>query len=524
MLRDLRIWECPELKSFIYESSEENSNTTVPSLFNKNFICFPKLENLDLNECHVKKIWDDEFLASSTSFCCLKKLDVYACKFLKCVVSSSTAASFNQLESLEVRGCEAMELIVRRDERMDKMSFPKLSLLTLWNLPRLSKFSSGIFSEFPMLWELDIQNCPELKTFISESFEEKANTTMPSLFNENFICFPKLEKLRLVGCLVKKIWDDEFLASSTSFCCLKKLDVDDCKFLKCVVSSSMAASFKQLEDLKVTKCEAMELIVRKDERMDKMSFPKLSLLSLGNLPRLSKFSSGIFSEFPMLCDLYIRNCPELKTFISESFEEKANTTMPSLFSENVALPSLKTVWVEGVDGLKMIWQYGRLSNNAESFCQLEDVKVEKCKNLMGIFSSGMHTRLGNLKWLKISECEMVEEIFEMETSNCGIEEVAGKQEGLETVVSPDDEFVFPQLREMELQSLPNLVSFYAGRHTLSFPLLEELEVIECLKVKAFSGSELLSYQGRHESLFSTIFSTKVRLSFFNHIDSSRLRS
>ncbi|XP_060670028.1 uncharacterized protein LOC132800433 [Ziziphus jujuba] len=602
-------------------------DSIMPPLFNGKFLCFLKLENMELRGCHVKKIWDDQFLPSSTSFCCLKTLVVANCKFLKCVVSSSMVANFKQLSHLEVKGCEAMEIIVSRDERTEKMSFPELINLSLVDLPRLSKFSSGIFSEFPMLCDLGIGNCPELKTFISESSEEKSNTTMPSLFNQNFlcflklknlklqecnfkriwdddqlvtsstfcclsslkvvncpflkyafssamascfeqlqsieardcgtmeeimsklnecmdnisfpqlqsltishnanmvsftkiseglslfderfICFPKLENLELRGCRVKKIRDDQFPPSSTSFCCLKKLVVANCKFLKCVVSSSTAASFKQLSHLEVTECEAMELIVRRDERMDKMSFPKLSLLRLRNLPRLSKFSSGIFSEFPMLRDLYIRNCPELKTFISESFEEKANTTMPSLFNENVAFPSLKTVCVEGVDGLKMIWQYGRLPNNAESFCQLEDVEVEKCKNLMGIFSSGMHTRLGNLKRLKISECEMVEEIFEMETSNCGIEEVAGKQEGLETVVSPDDAFVFPLLQKIKLQSLPNLVSFYAGTHTLRFPSLKSLKLTECLKVKAVSGSELLSYQGRHESLFSTIFSTKV---------------
>ena len=182
----------------------------------------------------------------------------------------------------------------------------------------------------------------------------------------------------------------------------------------------------------------------------------------------------------------------------------------------------------------MIWQYELSSSIADSFSNLEIVEVTHCNNLRKIFPCSLH----NLKWLKIRDCKMVEEIFEIQMSNpdhqetltfpnleyaevsacpslksifpasvtkglfrlgklkiydCGkLEEIVGKDEGLEP-----SEFEFPQLQTLTLQNLPNLASFCGGPCFSRFPLLSSLVVKDLLKMKvlpAFTNKVRVSIQ------------------------------
>lgn len=58
----------------------------------------------------------------------------------------------------------------------------------------------------------------------------------------------------------------------------------------------MTASFVQFQLLEATNCESLEEIIRRDERVDKISFPILQSLNLEYIPNLVNFSSKIFIE------------------------------------------------------------------------------------------------------------------------------------------------------------------------------------------------------------------------------------
>ncbi|KAF3434272.1 hypothetical protein FNV43_RR25375 [Rhamnella rubrinervis] len=515
---------------------------------------FSSLESLWLvNLINLKKISHGELMIKS--FIKLRVVRVRKCIKLKNLFPFSIA---RQLEKIKIAGCEMMEEIVTHEieddgdmEVIDE--FPQLCFLELRNVSKLKRFCSKL-----------------KKTDISQNKEETLilDSVVP-FFNGKF-SFPKLETLVLEGIHVKKIWDDELLPSSTSFHNLRKLLVTRCKFLKYLFSSATASCFEHLCILEISECRMMKEVMSRTESMDKMSFPKLNYLKLQRLPDLVTFSSEIFIEFPMLTRLCIEDCPEFKTFTSKS-EGKFSTTIPSLFNENVAFPSLNSLKINGMYELEMIWQY-ELSNTADSFCKLVEVTVESCDNLMKVFPSSVQTRLYNLTRLEIRDCEMVEEVFEiqmysnvteetygispaaqlkylelcglsrlkhvwskdpqgtitfphleqvkawdcpslesvfppsvakglfqlktLDIYDCGIQEIVGKEEGSVTVVLPD--FEFPQLEEMELKYLPNLVCFYPGLHTSSWPLLRSLVVEDCEKVKVFV-SELLSFQETHGS-------------------------
>ena len=145
-----------------------------------------------------------------------------------------------------------------------------------------------------------------------------------------FVSLPALNKLELEHCDFKKIWDDLPLPP-TSFRNLTSLKVEYCDCIKSLFSAAVAASFEQLEILRIQNCEEMEEIVSRTENMAKISFPRLNFLSIHNLRQLTTFSSSIYIDFPALTTLYISDCYHLKTFISDSEENSKSC----LFNEKV---------------------------------------------------------------------------------------------------------------------------------------------------------------------------------------------
>nr|XP_048325972.1 uncharacterized protein LOC125421337 [Ziziphus jujuba var. spinosa] len=403
-LTTLVVEKCEQVKVLALEFScfqdkhvhHDHDNSPIPQvpLFFTKIDSFPNLEKLELLECNLEKIWDGELLPKSRSFSKLTSLHVRGCGFLKNLFSSAVAENFKQLQSLEITDCKLIEEIMSKNGKVDKVEFTGLKLLNFKNLPNLVSFSTEIFTEFPVLTEVFIYNedCSEFKSFVSK-LEEKDCTTMTSLFHDKFVSFPKLKELKSYGCVFTKIWDDQFQLSSTSFRNLTKLIVGSCNFMKNLFSSAVAVSLEQLCSLDVSGCRMMEEIMTRNESMDKMSFPKLDLLRLSNLPNLVSFSSGIFIEFSVLDRLYIDGCPAFETFISNREQNLYTGTMPSLFNEKVAFPSLYEVEIESMDKLRMIWQYDDEFSTASSFCKLKYVTVRNCDNMMKIIPSSMQRRL-----------------------------------------------------------------------------------------------------------------------------------
>ncbi|XP_060675321.1 uncharacterized protein LOC107405461 [Ziziphus jujuba] len=401
-LTTLVVEKCKQVKVLALEFScfqdkhvhHDHDNSQIPQvpLFFTKIDSFPNLEKLKLSECNLEKIWDGELLPKSRSFSKLTSLHVRGCGFLKNLFSSAVAENFKQLQSLKIRDCMLIEEIMSKNGKVDKVEFTGLKLLKFINLPNLVSFSTEIFIEFPPLTEVSINRCPMFKSFVSK-LKEKDCTTMTSLFHDKFVSFPKLKELNSYGCVFTKIWDDQFQLSSTSFRNLTKLIVVSCNFMKNLFSSAVAVSLEQLCSLDVRGCRMMEEIMTRNESMDKMSFPKLDLLRLSNLPNLVSFSSGIFIEFSVLDRLYINGCPAFETFISNREQNLYTGTMPSLFNEKVAFPSLYGVVIESMDKLRMIWQNDDEFSTASSFCKLKYLTVRNCENLMKIIPSSMQRRL-----------------------------------------------------------------------------------------------------------------------------------
>lgn len=123
---------------------------------------------------HLKEIWHGQALPVSF-FINLRWLVVDDCRFMSGAIPANQLQNLINLKTLEVRNCYFLEQVFHLEEQNPigqfRSLFPKLRNLKLINLPQLIRFCNftGRIIELPSLVNLWIENCRNMKTFISSS-------------------------------------------------------------------------------------------------------------------------------------------------------------------------------------------------------------------------------------------------------------------------------------------------------------------------------------------------------------------
>ncbi|KAK5795718.1 hypothetical protein PVK06_036990 [Gossypium arboreum] len=443
----------------------------------------------------------------------LRRLIINGCGNFEHLLSPSAARSLVQLQRFDIADCTCLrEMIfteeIKEEERKDVICFPRLNSLRIGNLPNLIFFCSGNYNiEFSLLKELEIGGCPRLKAFISQTSNQSG---MHTLFSQ--VAVPSLETMRIFQLSnVKMIIHNEL--PPDSFQNLRNLSVSCCKSLKNLFPATIAKHLPQLKDLSIRNCQCLREIIFTEEiegeGKDVICFPRLNSLRMDCLRKLIFFCSGNYNiEFHLLKELEIKDCPKLKEFISESSTEFG---MHTLFNEKVAIPSLKRMIIFRLRNAKKIF-HNELA--PDSFCQLEEMVVEDCDELLAIFSSTMvgvfnylqeHVdRQGqgirsfqNLRKLRVSRCESLKNLFpasiakhlqqleDLSIRSCGVEEIVSEGEGVE---EQPVRFEFPKVSSLVVENLKKLKCFYKGQHTIVWPMLKELST-DCSALLMIVGLE-----------------------------------
>ncbi|XP_059656467.1 disease resistance protein At4g27190-like isoform X2 [Cornus florida] len=221
---------------------------------------------------------------------------------------------------------------------------------------------------------------------------------------------------------------------------LSVLDIRRCK-MKFLFHVSTARALLQLQELQIRECEIMEEIILDDDEevMNKVTFRQLKKMELHELPNLIS-----------IC------CTNRKK--TSSTDCNTSDLAQAFFNEKVSFPALEALEVGGLKNITAIWNnqlfLGSEAAEESSFHQLRNIKILKCEQLVNV----------------IIACQT--------------------REGEEEITS-DEIIVFPHLKNMELEWLSKLKSFYGSKktavendnisealfnYTVSFPALEVLEV------------------------------------------------
>ncbi|XP_058007404.1 uncharacterized protein LOC110653611 isoform X2 [Hevea brasiliensis] len=381
---------------------------------------FQSLETLEIESCG-----NFIFLApSSASFRNLKALEVSECNALINIVTSSTAKSMVQLETLTVKSCNMLTEIVGGDLGVrigstDEIVFSKMKTLQLEHLQSLTSFCLGSYTfKFPSLEQLTVRNCPKLRIFtagVSSTpklrgvlaglrydrkwhWEGNLNATIEQLYMK-YVGFEGIDDVQLSNFpMLKEKWHGQFPFENLRR--LRKLVVDDCAFFSNAVSSNLLKYLFLLNELVVERCDSVE-----------------ELFDLEGL-NADEGDVGL-----------LRYLNELRL---------------------IDLPRSRHVWNDDPQGIL-------------SFKNLKLLQVQNCSSLTNIFTLSMASGLVNLQHMELKRCCLVEHIITKEAE----EEIA------------KDKIMFPSMKSLSLECLPNLSSFYSARDFLKCPSLKRIDMVGC---------------------------------------------
>ncbi|KAF8006541.1 hypothetical protein BT93_K0749 [Corymbia citriodora subsp. variegata] len=331
---------------------------------------------------------------------------------------------------------------------------------------------------FQELKHLHVQNSPSLQYVVHsiENVQCIAFTRLESLFLKNLNNLEKICRGHL---------------ALESFGKLKIVKVDDCGKIKHLFPLSMRRILSQLEEIKISRCHLMQQIVTTAETEDgeeidedpKVRSYKLRRLTLRNLPKMTSFyknddhSIDLFDtqqlmKLQCLEAITIERCQLIReVFDLEGLMDSGEVEILSQLRELtlIDLPSLGHIW-------------NKNPQRASYFRNLRTLKVKNCENLRFLFSSSMAKALGQIKEIKIESCELMEEIIDVQ------------EEELEDAATTDP-LEFPLLTSLSLVELPNLKTFFCGKHSIHCPSLTRLTISRCPKMMTFS-----SFNGRQQSM------------------------
>nr|XP_043631606.1 uncharacterized protein LOC122603057 [Erigeron canadensis] len=188
-----------------------------------------------------------------------------------------------------------------------RIFFPHSELHKLQNLEKLNIISSRYSS-------------PQILILTEQVFEETNNNSNEA---QSVLLFPKLKEVTLERLQrVKHIWKSN-RRIVLNFPNLTKVSIDNCPLLGNAFTSCMIGSLSQLQELRISDCKNMEVIVKQveedsDTRANEVvTFPCLKSIALLSLENLKGFYLGLEGfDWPSLDTLKIKGCPQIMVFTS----------------------------------------------------------------------------------------------------------------------------------------------------------------------------------------------------------------
>ncbi|XP_022719667.1 uncharacterized protein LOC111277500 [Durio zibethinus] len=452
VLRELKIWICPILSTFLCDCTSvgnearksSSSNISIPKYLFKEKVALPMLQHLEIHSMeNLERLWPNQL--AEQSFSKLSYFELKRCNKLVNVFPLSMLTRLERLDKLIIWDCEFVEEIFEPQQADGSTAaavfeFRRLTSLELIRLPKLKNFYHKMHSvNWPSLKEIEVIGCDKVEILFG--FQETSGgkseyeliPIQQLLFWVNNFTFPTLQQLTFRwNNGMKEIWHcyaqqqlQQQLLASHYFSKLKVVRLYDFPEQLAIFPSYLLhlLSFPNLEKLEICVAYFKEIFPSEGVGEEK---PASAWLLLSRLTELR------LKYLPELMHLWKEKegCPKLK-----------NNLVPSIFS----FRNLVTLEVARCDGIIKLVAY----STAKSLLQLKEMKVWSCEN--------------------------IEEIIQ----GIGDDEDEAKEE-----------ISFPQLNLLELGYLPKLESFCSsGNYTFGFPSLVTVILENCPKMKMFSQGD-----------------------------------
>ncbi|KEH38445.1 Rpp4C4 [Medicago truncatula] len=321
-----------------------------------------------------------------------------------------------------------------------------------------------------VLYELNRGGFPQLKHLRLQD-----STELQYIINSTGWVHPYPALLNLETLALQNLFNLEKICHGPipiqSFVKLKSFEVKGCDKLKNLLRYSLVRDLPQLREIKIADCQMItEIISEVDKEIDKIIFPELCSLELESLPRL------------------VSLCAPLTQCIH----------VP-LIDQKVVMPHLELLKLSKINCEKL-WDDKLLSHSRMQ--NLKSLTMDKCGSMRYAFSSSVARELVNLKSLKISNCQMLEDIF-VSDGEFGSLPLPPILETFE-ISNSNDEDLLPMLETFEISHMEHLKSVWHNQLAPnSFCKLKQLKIQFCNKLSNIVPSNVLDKLQKLETMTVT---------------------
>ncbi|PPD75025.1 hypothetical protein GOBAR_DD28052 [Gossypium barbadense] len=387
---------------------------------------------------------------------------------------------FPVLEALQFQNMLNWEYWCYPNNRPDEedREFPNLRELMIHNCPKLYQ---KLPRYLPSLVKLNIKGCPNmaysvmsLPSLLDLSIEDCNKMVPRSMVDLTSLTTLRIKRVPDLTCLPNVF--EQFPGA------LKHLILSNCIGLTALWQKGNEQELEpnelhclaSLEHLRIESCSEL------------VSFPEI-----GFCPKLKRLQ---LRDFPWLKNLpcWIMKQGELTDCLIEDLEIEECPSLTS-FPRGILPPTLKRLKIQDCiclcslpDGLM------QADNNKNTFC-LENLEIISCPSLVRFPHGGLPP---NLLSLEIWDCEQLKEPI----SNWKLHTLTSLKDlsivgGPDLVSFPDEKCLLPTtLVSIYIAKLNNLESLSIG--LLNLPSLEELEVVDCPKLRSLPREGLPTTLGR----------------------------
>ncbi|XP_058071058.1 disease resistance protein SUMM2-like [Magnolia sinica] len=356
---------------------------------------------------------------------------------LPCSIGNWVEVLFKRTNELELVSCGGTENLMQSHE----LSFNNLEILIIKECGEMEYFVSAEEEETP--WNV---------------FKHLKELTLDELINLKSFCRGPLPAGSLQN--------------------LRKLKIFRCNKLINIKPSDLPQS---LEKLKVSHCdELVEVFHFQGTSKEYALLSKLRKLKLNDLPELTSIWKGAVPPLGSLHHLEyltVEDCKKLRYLISPALAQRLQQL--KLLGIESCEKMEKLIGVEVEESTIASLSSSAGSRQSELMClphslphvrmfpNLQTLHIQECHGFQNLFSLSVAQGLLQLKYLDISYCK-------------GMEVIIAKEADDEVV----DQGMLPRLRVLQLEGLPQLISFYQGVGVLfDWPSLEYLDVPSCQNFK-----------------------------------------
>ncbi|XP_058724261.1 uncharacterized protein LOC131595803 [Vicia villosa] len=344
----------PQLNALVLRSL-----TNLKSFYQgKHTLECPSLKTLNVYRCETLRMFSFNNLD-------LRQPDEYSHQALFSMEKLST-----NLEELAINASDAFRML---NDHCQENFFPKIQFLRLQGFDETPTiFLNDFLAILPKLTTLQLRNSCFETLFPSKGTPGNLDDKLSKKIKELWLY--ELEKVKYI--LHEGLPLDlevlyvnscpsliSLVSSSTSFTNLTTLEVENCKEMIYLITSSTAKSLVQLKELKIKNCDKMLDVVKiDDEKVEEdVIFENLETLKFISLLSLRSFSNGKQTFiFPSLVRFVVKSCPQMKNFsldVTEApyltgievadknirWKGDLNTTIEQLFLEKEAPHSNGTI-------------------------------------------------------------------------------------------------------------------------------------------------------------------------------------